>query len=150
MRNERSRNASREAGISTLEFALVAPLLMLMLFGATDFARLFYHGITVANAAGIGSFYGAQSNVKSVSYAAIQQVATDDAADLEDVSASPSIYCDCPDGTEVDCITGVCTDYGSPRVYSKTRVQQTFETLAPWPLIPSSVVVTRDAYIRVQ
>ena len=89
MQNQRSRNTRREAGTSTLEFALVAPLLMLMLFGATDFARVFYHGVTVANAAGIGSFYGAQNNVKSVGYAAIQQMATDDAENLENVSATP-------------------------------------------------------------
>ena len=142
----------RAKGISCVEFALAAPLLMLMLFGATDFARVFYHGITVANAAGVASFYGAQNNIKSVSYTEIQQMATDDATNLENVSATASLFCDCPDapGTQVDCITGTCSDYGSPRVYSQTRVQQTFEVLFPWPLIPDTVVVTRDTYVRVQ
>ena len=142
----------RAKGISCVEFALAAPLLMLMLFGATDFARVFYHGITVANSAGVASFYGAQDNIKSVSYTEIEEIAADDAADLENVSASASLYCDCPDaaGAQVDCITATCTGYGSPRVYSRTRVQQTFEVLVPWPLIPDTVVVTRDAYVRVQ
>ena len=147
-----TRKNNRVKGTATIEFGLAAPLLILMMFGATDFARVFFHGVTVANSAGVASFYGAQDNIKSVSYTAIEQIAAADSNDLPHVSASANLYCDCPDapGTQVDCITATCTDYGSPRIYSQTRVQQSFEMLVPWPLIPDNVAVTRDAYVRVQ
>ncbi len=153
MRDQHSRKLKRTAGASTVELALAAPLLFLMMAGAADFARVFHYAIAVANASGSGSFWGAQSNVKAVSYSSVEQAATDDAADMGGVSASAEIYCDCPSasgGTIVDCIEGTCTDYGKPRVYSKTTVQYTFEALLPWPGIPNPVVVTREHYQRVQ
>ncbi len=151
MQRNASENRKRRSGTITMELGLVAPLLMLMMAGAADFARVFYHSITVANASGTGAFYGAQNTVKSANYSSIQTVATNDAADLENVSATATLYCDCPDGGGIAaCLDGDCGAYGSRRVYSKVIVQQTFEPLLPWPGIPESVVATRETYIRVQ
>ena len=132
------------------EFALLAPLLMLMVAGAADFGRVFYHAITIINSSEVGSFWASQSNVSAVLYTQINQVAEHDAGDLEGVSSTSSIYCDCPDGVEVDCLTGSCTDYGLPRLYSRTLVQQTFEPMIPWPGIPNPVVVAKETFVRVQ
>ena len=51
MRDERvkKRNWWRR-GTSTVELAVTVPVLMLMVAGAADFARLFYHSITVDTA----------------------------------------------------------------------------------------------------
>ena len=152
MRDHRWRKRRRNAGAVVVELAVAVPLLFLMMAGAADFARVFNYAITVANASGSGSLWGAQSAVKSVSYSDVQLAATDDAVDLGGASASAEIFCDCPDasGTGIDCIEGTCTDYGKPRVFSKTTVQYTFEALLPWPGIPNPVVVTREHYQRVQ
>ena len=48
------RNRKRRLGPATIEFAL----LMLMMVGAADFARVFYHAVEVTNASGTGSFGG--------------------------------------------------------------------------------------------
>ena len=132
------------------EFALLAPLLMLMMAGAADFSRVFYHAITVINSSEVGSLWGSQSNVYSVLHTQINQFAEEDAGDLEGVTSTSSIYCDCPDGVEVDCLTGSCGEYGQPRLYSRTLVEQTFEPMIPWPGIPNPVVVGKETLIRVQ
>ncbi len=90
--------------------------------------------------------------MKTVSYDDVEQVATTDASDLGGTIVSAEMFCDCPSasGTAVDCVEGTCTDYGKPRVFSKTTVQYTFEALLPWPGIPNPVVVTREHYQRVQ
>ena len=48
-----------------VELALTLPLLIALSMAATDFGRLFYHGVTIANAAGAGAFYGARDKVLS-------------------------------------------------------------------------------------
>ena len=148
------RNHSwRKRGAVVVELAVAVPLLFLMMAGAADFARVFHYAIAVANASGADSLWGAQSNVKAVSYSDVELVATTDAADMGGVITSAEMYCDCPSasgGTEVDCIEGTCGEYDKPRVYSKTTVEYTFEALLPWPGIPNPVVVTREHYQRVQ
>jgi len=46
-----------ESGQELIEFALVVPLLMLILFGVLDLGRAFYASITIANAAREGARY---------------------------------------------------------------------------------------------
>ena len=151
MQRNALKNRKHRSGTITMELGLAAPLLMLMMAGAADFARIFYHSITVAHASGTGAFYGAQSTTKSASYSSIETVATNDAEDLEDVSVTATLYCDCPDGGgTAACLDGDCGAYGSRRVYSKVIVRQTFKAMLPWPGIPESVVATRETYIRVQ
>ncbi len=140
----------RRKGSVMIEFALLAPLLMLMMAGAADFARVLYHAITVINSSEVGSLFGSQSNVYSVGHTQINHLAELDAGDLEGVSSTSSIYCDCPDGVEVDCQEGFCPGYGLPRLYSRTLVQQTFEPMIPWPGIPNPVVVAKETFIRAQ
>ena len=149
----RKRDRSKLGGAITVELALTANLLILMMVGAADFARVFFNAVTVGNASGTASFFGSQDAIKSVNYSLIDGVVTDDTSDVEGVSSTPTLYCDCPDssgGVSVSCIDGTCSDYGNPRVYSKVVVQQTFEPLLPWPGVPNPVVLTRETYTRVR
>ena len=144
---------TKRAGVSgniMIELALVAPLLLLMVAGAADFARVYFNSVTLSNAAGTGAFYGAQGNIYSVQDAQMQQVAQNDASDLGKITTTSSHYCDCPSGTKVDCITGSCATYGAPRVYVTTHAEKTFTPLLPFPGVPRSVKAGRTAYFRVQ
>ncbi len=140
----------RTRGSTMVELALVAPLLLLLLLGATDFGRVFYHAVTLANAAGTGAFYGAQSNIQSGQFTQMQQVAQTDAKDLGTITATAGRYCDCPNGAKVDCISGSCPNYGPPRVYVSVHTKESFKPLVGYTGIPNPVAVGRTAYIRVQ
>ena len=157
MGNYESREKSRTGGTMMVEFALTIPLLMLLVVGGADFSRLFYHSVTMVNAAGTGSFYGAQSTVFSADFSGMQTAARNDAADVGTISVSPSRTCDCPDKKAVDCFTGQCTGfyggtglYGPPRAFVKVTTTQSFEPLIRWPGVSSPVVISQDAYIRVR
>ena len=139
----------------TVELAAVAPLLMLMMVGAADFSRVFYHAIEVSNASGTGSFYGSGSTIRAASTDLIEEIAQEDAGDLSGVTVTSSSFCDCPDNTSgvngaVSCIDTTCTGFGLPRVYSRVTVQQTFELLIPWPGVPNPVTLSRESFFRVQ
>ena len=150
-----SNRKKRKSGVMTVEFAVTGPLLVLMMVGAADFSRVFFHAITVAGASGTGSFWGAQNTIKAISVDRITSIAEDDAANLTDVTVTPELYCDCPvgssGGTMVPCSDLQCdSGYGMPRVYAKTTVEQTFEVMLQWPGVPHSVVVNRETFTRVQ
>ena len=155
----RSRIGSRRGrqGNVMVEFAIGASLLFMLMVGAGDFARAFYQAIAVAASATTGSFWGAQSVFTSAQFHESQHLAETDAYQHtgQTTTATSTIYCDCPgvnlaSATEVDCYTGTCADYGAPRVFSKTVVEQSFELFLPWPGVPDSFTVNREVFVRVQ
>jgi len=146
----RSKSRDGNTGGAVLEFAVLLPALALILFGAGDFGRAFYHAVTVSNAAETGAFYGSQNVILSGHYDEMAQAAREDAKDVGTVSASANRFCSCPGGAVVDCINGTCAGYGAPRVYVRCQVQRTFNTLVNLPGLPDLFPVRRDVYMRVQ
>ena len=141
---------NRRRGSITVELSLIGPLLLLMVAGAADFARIYFNSVTLSNAAGTGAFYGAQGNIYSAQTTQMQQVAQKDALDLGTITTTAGHFCDCPSGTRVDCITGSCPNYGAPRVFATTHAEKTFQPLLRYPGVPRSVTAGRTAYFRVQ
>ncbi len=129
--------------------ALLTPLLLLMLLGVADFARVFYVSTTVTHAARAGAQYGAQSNGTAGDSANIVQAAAQEAQDLRAISITTQRFCTCSNGTAVDCITGTCPGE-APQLYVSVTANKVFKTLMPYPGIPNSVVLTRQAVLRVQ
>lgn len=142
------RSRKSYAGSATVEFALLLPMMLLLVLGAVDFARLFYSAITVASAARAGVQYGAQDTTKARDTAGMQTAAVNDAADLTGVTANAQFYCECSDGTRVNCVTGTCTGGSSPPVYVQVTVQKTFTTLIDYPGIPHTTALSRTAIMR--
>ena len=68
----------RKKGSVTVELALTAPLLMLMMVGATDFARAFYHAVEVVNASGTGAYFGSISPVRAGMFGKITELSDPD------------------------------------------------------------------------
>lgn len=160
MRMLRWKNGNGNAGGAMLEFAVLIPVVGLILVGAADFGRSFYHSVTLSNAAETGAFYGAQNVILSGHYEEAAQAARNDARDVGTISASADRFCACgpapapgdpwPSGAIVSCTTGTCPGYGAPRVYARCQVQKTFNTLVNWPGAPDLFSVRRDVYMRVQ
>jgi Flp pilus assembly protein TadG len=67
MRHLRARRVARDHGAAAVEFALVVPLLLLLVFGLVDFGRAYNAKITLAQAAREGARLVAlgQANVVS-------------------------------------------------------------------------------------
>ncbi len=64
MSQKSSKNRGPKRGAITVELALSVNLLVLLMAGASDFSRVFFNAITLANASGTGSFYGSQNTIK--------------------------------------------------------------------------------------
>ena len=146
-------------GAVLVEFAVTLPLLLGLCMAATDLGRLFYHAITVSNAAGVGAFYGARDRLLAGDGTGQQERALDEMRNITAPEDSEPVYvlgerwCNCPGGASFDCdtiATVECPGYGAPRAYVKVTVRQPFPSFAPWPILPSNTIVAKTAFQRVQ
>ncbi len=132
-----------------VEFAIVASVLLLLMSGAADFARVFFHSITVANASSTGAFWGTYNNVWAAQTDSHEAAAEENTRNIGGATATSTMYCECTNGNEVNCITQSCAN-GPKRVYTTTMVEQSFETFFPWIGIPDNIFINRETHYRVQ
>lgn len=125
-----------------IELAVGLPMLLLFLFGAADFGRLFYAAIEVANAAAAGANYGALKSTNMTDTAGIRQAAQNDAVDLSNLSVDSTKVCQDSSGNAVSCTTAGAYQY------VRVTTTYTFQTLCSYPLIPSSVALSQVVMMR--
>ena len=135
-----------EAGSAFIELGLLFPVLLLLLLGAIDFARVYYASITLINAAEVGAQYGSRTVTASSDTSGMATAATNDASDLTGATATASQSCTCS-GTSQAC-NGTCA--GTRHVWVTVNTSYTFSPLFPYPGIPSSIQMTRTASMRAQ
>ncbi len=138
------------AGSAVHEFALTAPVLLLLMVGAIDFGRSFYHSITISNAAAMAAFYGSQNLMYSSHSSEMSTVAQNESADIGTVSVSTARVCRCPNGNSVDCVSGTCSGYGAPQVYVRCDVSRAFDTMVNLSKVPDLFTIRRRVWMRIQ
>lgn len=145
----------REDGSAMVEFGIAAPVLALMLIGGIDLGRLFYQSITLSSAANAGASYAVSSKTRWGDIGGITQAARDDATDLGEADGVVSLLvdtpvrtCECPGSGVVACSVEECIGYGRPQVFITVTVQKSFDTLFPYPGVPSGATLTGSAMRR--
>lgn len=146
-----SRHRLREeSGQSLIEFALLMPMFILIMVGATDFARFAYASIEISNAARAGVQYGAQSYITALDSAGMQQAAINDGPDVSALQATATNFCKCTDGTSITCANSDTTCLAPARVIQYVRVNTT-ATLNPlfnYPGLPKSLTLNGQTSMR--
>ncbi len=112
----------KETGQALVELALVVPVFTILLIGAAEFGRLAYADIEVCNAARAGVAYGAQSHVTAADTTGIQTAATQDAPNVESITATVTDTCSCSDGT-----SGVTCANAGVKCVSPGRILETVQ-----------------------
>jgi Flp pilus assembly protein TadG len=151
MTNARLHNRRfSERGAALAELAVALPILIVVLLGAVDFGRLWTEGLAISNAVRAGAQYGSESTLAALDTTGIKRSVRNDLESMMDASDIKAIsvksYCECEDGTSVDCDDkcGVL----QPRTYVQVRVDKTFNTLFPYPGVPKEVTLVRQARCR--
>jgi len=131
--------ASREAGSSVVEVALLIPIVMLILFGMIDLGRWVFLGIEVTSAARAGAQYGSLHYGNTSSTAAITTAAQNDVPDIPNLAVTTntsSCWCANNPGVAVTCSTSY--PYTSCTSSSQIVLLQvnTSTTYSPWISIP--------------
>lgn len=145
--------ASRR-GNALIELALVLPVMVLMLAGLADFARVLYVNISLAGAARAGAGYASQSPAASDDTEGVVRAVTGDAVDIQPVKAAITRACYCPerDGrlAPVACNVTACPTGNPTLIYVTVTAQKNFNTLLAWPQVPRQSEIRQSATLRVQ
>ena len=142
IRSKRIRPSQK--GSLMLEFALGSTLLFLSLFGPADFGRLFYYSIEVANAASAGAMYGSYKSSNMTDTDGIQTAAKSEAPEISTLKVESSVVCQDDTGN-----SELCNAPGAYQ-YVKVTTSYTFQTIVSYPLLPSSVKLSKTVMMRGQ
>ena len=131
-----------------VEMVVALPLLVLIAVGVTDYGRVYFPSIAVANAARAAAEWGAQNVGNAAKTTDIQNFGQLDGAEAGvTVTASPPIY-KC--GGTVVSASSTCAGYGPPRVYVEVVASKSVSMLIHYPGLPASVLISRKATFRAQ
>jgi len=148
MRRNVPARGNRRRAIATVEFALVAPLLMLLLAGVLDFAMLLRTATCAASAARAGTVYGSRSPSAAVDYAGMQAAALNSAPNVAGMTATATRSCKCGDGSSVSC-SGSCL-VGKMLIYVQVTTQVSAHTIFNYAPLNFSNLVNSQATMRAQ
>jgi Flp pilus assembly protein TadG len=131
---------TRRRGAAAVEFAVVLPLLVTFLLGATDFGRFSYTSIAVANAARAGAAYGITNPYSSSSLAAWQTAVTQ--AAIDEFSQSSAF-----DSSKLTVTITTATEASGLR---RVSVQATypFTTSVNWSYFPHTFNMSQTVVMR--
>jgi len=147
------RESSKEKGQAMIEFALLLPVLLVILLGIIEFGRAAFYAIEVADAARAGAQYGSQSLADAANVTNIMAAAQNNAQDMGGaltVSGNPITTCVCPGsgGVAGSCAAALTGCY--PLVYLTVTTSYTFTPLFNYPGLPASYNLTGSSTLPVQ
>lgn len=144
-----SRFARDDHGIAAVEFAFVAPVLVLLLVGMIDFGMYINQRMQLENLARSATEYvikgGSEANVMSDVIAGSGQIEDEE---MDEITSSASSTCECDDGVEVICGDGCGGGY--ERRFYAFELTRTYTPMFPYPGIPDSITMTGHARLQVQ
>ena len=135
-----------------VEFAVVLPLLLVVMLGMIDFGRATFEAVEVESAAHAGAAYGARSKGLAADKQGIEKAVLDDMgdeADTESVGVVSERYCECSDGSSIDC-DAACPGGEASNIYVRVRVGKSFVMLFDYPGVASDLQLRREVHLRVR
>lgn len=142
-----------ERGVSAVEFALIVPVLVLLMLGAFDFAQGFQEKQRLASAAHAGAQYAAQTReLVDIPIAEIEQRVRDNAADTTNaLDVAARYYCTClAGGPEVVCTSSCGEPPRPPRRLVEVDVQYDLDLLFGFPGIQDPFPLQATTVMRVR
>jgi Flp pilus assembly protein TadG len=144
-------------GAVLVEFALAAPILVILVLGIADFGLLAASNAALEGATRVGAEY-ARNNSNCHDISSSTCIAGIEAAMQSTVSptlsyptSSPTFpaSCECDDGTSITCGT-TCVGAGKTpnRVLITVTASQTYTPILPWPGIPTSLTASTEMRIE--
>ena len=132
-------------GNAVVEFALILPVLLIMGLGLVDAGRAIGANARLGTGVESGLRYALAD---AYADAEISGAAIDGSRYVEgEASVDVSRFCECPDGSAVDC-SGTCAQ-GYKRIYVQIAMAHTQDTLFSYPVLGSSITVNRTGALQI-
>lgn len=136
-------------GAAIVEFALILPLLVLLMVGLFDLGFGAYQLMQVHAAAEAGAQYATQHATWDAAAIATAVTGATGTGGIAAIPA-PSQVCGCPDGgiftPRPSC--GTCPSGSPAGIYASVSAQLSYSPVLPYPGLPDPLVLTGQAYRR--
>lgn len=138
-----------EAGASAVEFALLAPVLALLLAGTIDSTVLILRNMEVRAAAQAGADYALAKGWDAASVATAVTKATNSPLTIS-ATPAPTVANGCIQGFDIVAPPGAaCADSSTPGRYVTVNAQAPFQPLVPLPGVFAAKTLTARAVVRI-
>jgi Flp pilus assembly protein TadG len=149
-----------QTGVALVEFAIMVPLLSMLLVGVIEIGRFAYFSIAVGNAAHAGVQYGSYNARTAADFAGMQAAATSDGQNnIQNITAVARDVCSCwidSTGTEspspptaAACSANPRCTSGTPVTYAQVTASGTYSPMMHYPGLPTTFGVSATATMRV-
>jgi Flp pilus assembly protein TadG len=137
-------------GAAAIELAVLAPVLVMVTVVTADLGMGIYRNMQVQAAAQAGAEYAVAHGFNAGGITNAIAIATP----LAGISASPAPrqFCGCGSSTgiaETTCDTA-CASGARTATYVTASAQSVYQTLLPYPLLPSAFTLTAQSTVRMQ
>ncbi|MCZ8368381.1 MAG: pilus assembly protein [Porphyrobacter sp.] len=137
-----------QSGASAAEFALIVPLIVLLITAAIDFGGLIYTRLQVASATHAGASF---ASTQAFDVAAIT-TAIAGGASIAVTAATPLQTCGCPNastGIALATCGDTCTAGGAAGKYVTVSASMNYSLIYPWPGLSNPVSISSTATVRI-
>ena len=142
-------------GSPAVEFAMVSPILMMMLLGIADFGMGYWDHMQVEAAAQAGASYVVNSGFNATK---IANAVKSGGPIVIQASPAPTQICGCPNATggvtatadTAPTCTTKCSGGSSAGVFVKVNAKYLFTPMYPWPGLPNPISLTATTMIRIK
>lgn len=138
-------------GVAAVEFALIVPILAMLMIGLMDFGLFINAEMKLENMARASAEYvvngGDEANIAQdvLAYA----YTPDSVNSFDDIQIITATTCECDDGTAVDC-GGSCDGTGYMRRFFAVELDLEYMTVFPYPGLPDSITLIGHARLQTQ
>ena len=149
------RSAGDRRGVAAVEFAVIAPVLMLLTAGVIDFSLYIGTRIELEQALRAGAQYALKDYTDATTIIAAVTGATDLSPVTVTYDPATNSYCECPDGTANACPGNnaytACASGDRPGLFVTITGSTTFDPMfTDLPGLSSNMTVTQDLTLRVR
>jgi hypothetical protein len=139
-----------EEGLAAVEFAIIAPVLLMFLVGVVDFGLYINDRMRLESLARASAEYVVKGGSEdAVMQDVVYGAGGVNAEESEEWEMSGQSICSCGDGEEVVCGSS-CPDNGYQRRYYTFSITRNYTPLFPYPGIPEVIEMTGDARLQIQ
>ena len=137
-------------GAAAIELAVLAPVLVMAMICTADLGMGIYRSMQVDGAAQAGAEYAVTHGFNAAAIANAITAAT--ALTGVTVSPAPTQFCGCPTsaGIEAAACGSNCAAGSAAGTYVTASAQTVYQTILPYPLLPSTFTFAAQATVRLQ
>lgn len=134
-------------GSAALEFAVIAPMLVLAIVGTVDLGLGLHRNMQVQNAAQAGAVYASSHTFSEANISSVVTSATNSSITASPV---PAKFCGCASnsGVATNACNASCPAGAIAGTYVSVNAQASYSPLLPYPFLPSTMTLSAQSIVR--